>query len=126
MAAPGKTLDLFPQEPAGQIAIDRKQEKPEGNSASKRPTFARPSLRNPVSVPQESRRSHPLWIAVHLPRLPLEAAGRVSSAPAMPLVLIETFERRQRVVACDQAAMHAGVVPGMGLDAAYARCSQLD
>ncbi|MDD5249019.1 MAG: DNA polymerase Y family protein [Rhodocyclaceae bacterium] len=60
---------------------------------------------------------NPLWLALDLPRLPLEAH---SSLPAPSAVAAAA-----RIVACDDAALAAGVVPGMGLAAARAMAPQL-
>jgi len=57
------------------------------------------------------------WLAIHLPRLPLEslAAGRDS-----PLAVSEYRAGRQQIIICNQAATLAGVSPGMSAAAARA------
>ncbi len=51
-----------------------------------------------------------LWLAVHLPRLPLEANGLLSS----PSAVVE----QRRILVCDDAARLAGVKAGTGVAAA--------
>ena len=53
---------------------------------------------------------NPLWLAVHLPRLPLEAYGLLSS----PSAVVE----QRRILVCDDAARLAGVKAGTGIAAA--------
>jgi protein ImuB len=66
-----------------------------------------------------------LWVAAHVPRLPLLAlmAGRPVSQS--PLVLLDT-ENNQRVVATDERAEAAGVCVGMTLSAALAAAPGID
>lgn len=54
----------------------------------------------------------PLWLALHLPHLPLEACAPSSS----PSAVVE----RSRVVVCDDAARQAGIEIGTGVGAARA------
>jgi protein ImuB len=65
-----------------------------------------------------------LWIAAHVPGLPL-AALRVSGRVA-PLVVVDAEDRNQRVVAADARATAAGVRPGMTLGAALAAAPGID
>jgi protein ImuB len=58
-----------------------------------------------------------LWVAAHVPRLPLVALQAVA-ATAGPLVIIDADDRNQRVIAVDPRAEAAGVRPGMTLSAA--------
>jgi protein ImuB len=58
-----------------------------------------------------------LWVAAHMPRLPLAALQ--TTAGAAPLVVLD-LERNQRVIALDPRAEAAGVRMGMTLSAALA------
>ncbi len=60
-----------------------------------------------------------LWLALHFPRLPLEALARPPDSGAFAVV------SRERVVTCDDAASAAGIAPGMRLAAAWARLPAL-
>jgi len=65
-----------------------------------------------------------LWIAAHVPGLPLAAlhtAERVA-----PLVVVDAEDRNQRVVAADVRATAAGVRAGMTLGAALAAAPAID
>ena len=65
-----------------------------------------------------------LWVALHLPQLPLEALlrGRApSEARREPWAVTQGRE----VLACDAAARALGVLPGMALSAAWALAPQL-
>src|SRR5437867_1563842 len=59
-----------------------------------------------------------LWIAAHVPGLPL-AALHVAERAA-PLVVIDAEDHNQRVVAADARATAAGIRAGMTLGAALA------
>jgi protein ImuB len=59
-----------------------------------------------------------LWVAAHVPRLPLAALQ--TTAGAAPLVVIDGEDRNQRIVALDPRAEVAGVRAGMTLGAALA------
>jgi protein ImuB len=59
-----------------------------------------------------------LWIAAHVPRLPLAALQAGGAAPAAPMVIIDADDRNQRVIALDERAEAAGVRLGMTLGAA--------
>jgi len=59
-----------------------------------------------------------LWLALHLPQLPLEAHPGLPSPSAVAA--------RGRVLACDAAAAAAGVAPGMSLTAARAMAPTLN
>jgi protein ImuB len=61
-----------------------------------------------------------MWIAIRLPRLPLEIFLRGSSAPE-PFAL----EERHRVFACDRKALARGVRAGMAVSAALALAPRL-
>jgi protein ImuB len=65
-----------------------------------------------------------LWVALHFPRLALEALSRGRALPEserMPLAVADA----NRVIACDLQAEALGVRPGMGLAAAWAFVPQL-
>jgi len=71
-----------------------------------------------------------LWIAAHVPQLPLLALRAVEAAPkagalARPLVVVDP-EDRQRVIDADQEARAAGVRIGMTLGAAFAAVPGID
>lgn len=70
--------------------------------------------RNPEPVPGQ-----PLWLAVHLPHLALDALVQTDSAPSRPLILAED-PARPRVHDANRAARQAGVRPGMALADALA------
>ncbi len=67
-----------------------------------------------------------LWIAAHVPRLPLAAlraaspAAPASAGAAAPLVVLDPEDRNQRIIAADERAEAAGVYAGMTLGAALA------
>jgi protein ImuB len=65
-----------------------------------------------------------LWVALHFPRLALEALSRGRTLPEserMPQAIADAG----RVIACDPQAEAFGVRPGMGLAAAWAFAPQL-
>lgn len=66
----------------------------------------------------------PLWLAVHLPHLPLEALARPQPQPG-GWAVAETCGRSEVVVAADAAARAAGVAPGQRLEEALALASDL-
>jgi len=64
-----------------------------------------------------------LWVAAHMPRLPLvalQAAANAASPPPEALVVFDPEDRNQRVIAADARAESAGVQVGMTLGAALA------
>jgi protein ImuB len=65
-----------------------------------------------------------LWVAAHLPRLPLAALR--STAGGAPLVVLDTESRSPRVIAADARAEAAGVRSGMTLAAALAAVPDID
>lgn len=65
-----------------------------------------------------------LWIAAHVPRLPL-AALRTGNA-GKPLVVVDPEDRNQRVIAADARAEAAGVQVGMTLGAALAAAPDIE
>lgn len=65
-----------------------------------------------------------LWIAAHVPGLPLAALH--SAQRRAPLVVVAAEERNQRVIAADARAAAAGVRAGMTLGAALAAAPDID
>lgn len=65
-----------------------------------------------------------LWVAAHVPRLPL-AALRPDGA-ATPVVVIDPDDRNQRIIAADPRAESEGVQAGMTLSAALAVAPGID
>jgi protein ImuB len=124
MAAPPKTLDLFPaavaQSPATRIAAP-------GVMALE--AAASPGTRLPARE---------LWLAVYFPQLPLEAmAGRCTTgsnaSPArpdqpceQPVAIVDPEHDNRTVVACNGPAARCGVVPGLGVNAAHALAQGLE
>ncbi len=179
MVASGKTLDLFASAPElAQLPLKGAKHKGAKGVATK----ARPHLEiaKPLeALPRTDAHSRELWLAITLPRLPLEAllrqastpverslsasseiafpnltrevqggsrgshkeqedrpsqkqTARSSVEPALPLplpepptVIVDLSHNQQRVITCNAAAAHAGIAPGIGLNAAYARASGL-
>ena len=60
-----------------------------------------------------------LWLAIHLPQLPLDIATS-GHAERKPCVLVEGHGARQRLVLVNSEAARLGVRPGMALGAAHA------
>lgn len=60
-----------------------------------------------------------LWIALHLPSLPLEVFSRGLPA-SLPFAVYEKQGNRTRVVACSAPAHASGIRPGMAVSAAQA------
>jgi protein ImuB len=114
------TLPLFPLQPAERHP--RKRLAVPG---------LRPALRLPVEpVPSSRERCRQLWVAIHLPRLALEA---LESAPqpgrggkSTPVVVIDAEHRQQNVLAGNAAAYAAGIRPGQSLNAAIVLVPQLE
>ncbi|MDX1431478.1 MAG: DNA polymerase Y family protein [Gammaproteobacteria bacterium] len=73
----------------------------------------------PDVVPPAARagRPPPLWLALHLPRLPLEA---LNPAPGTSLAVISGADARAVVVAADERCRAAGIRAGMPASAACA------
>jgi protein ImuB len=69
--------------------------------------------------------SRELWIAAHVPRLPLAALQVADPSPAAPLVVLDPEDRNQRVIAADARAEAAGVRIGMTLAAALAAAPEI-
>jgi protein ImuB len=64
----------------------------------------------------------PLWLALDLPRLPLDAHPSLSGSSGEPAApgFPRAVAAAGRILACNDAALAAGIVPGMGLAAARA------
>jgi protein ImuB len=67
-----------------------------------------------------------LWVAAHVPRLPLVALQAVEANPAAMLVVVDPDDRNQRVLAADARAEAAGVQVGMTLGAALAAAPDIE
>jgi protein ImuB len=67
-----------------------------------------------------------LWIAVHVPRLPLVALHATAGPMSAPLVVLDAEDRNQRVLAADARAEAAGVQAGMTLGAALAAAPDIE
>jgi len=65
------------------------------------------------------------WLAIYLPRLPLEALA-VGGGGARPLVVVEGQRGRQLIVLCNAAATAAGITPGMRSGVARALSAGLE
>src|SRR5690606_21698235 len=65
---------------------------------------------------------HELWLAVHLPRLPLDALALDATAAA---AVVEALRGHIRVVAFNRAAAAYGIRRGLKLPAALALCGTL-
>jgi protein ImuB len=85
---------------------------------------APPPPTGPGSQAALALESRELWVAAHVPGLPLAA---LHSAPrTAPLVVVDAEDRNQRVVAADARALCAGVRVGMTLGAALAAAPDID
>jgi protein ImuB len=109
------TLPLFPLQPA-----DR--------HPGKRARLSQPAraLRLPVQSAPPRARCRQLWLAIHLPRLALDALISAPSPRPSPVVVIDAEQRQQNVLAGNEAAYAAGVRPGQSLNTAIAFASQLE
>jgi protein ImuB len=67
----------------------------------------------------------PLWAAVHLPQLALDAVLRQHPEPETPLVLVEGPAQRRHVLDANPAARALGMHRGQALAAARALCAEL-
>src|SRR5262245_17635615 len=118
------TLPLFPLQPAAR-------------HPGKRNTIAKARALRPAvePAPLSRTRCRQLWVAIHLPQLALEAfmpspqpspANGRGSGASSPVIVIDTEQRQQNVLAGNRAAYAAGVRPGQSLNAAIAFASQLE
>lgn len=65
-----------------------------------------------------------LWLCLDFPKLALEIFTR-GQAAAEPLIVCEGQGRTRQVLLANTAAMHAGIVPGMRVSAAYALAGEV-
>ena len=65
-----------------------------------------------------------LWVAVHVPQLPLLALRAPESSA--PLAVLDPEDRNQRIIAVDDLALAVGVQAGMTLGAALAAAPLID
>jgi protein ImuB len=84
---------------------------------------ASPPPKGPDSQTALALAPHELWVAAHVPQLPLLALR--ASAQSRPLVVLDEA-RNPRIVDADPAAQAAGVRIGMTLGAAFAAAPHLD
>ena len=89
-----------------------------------RPAAPPPSGPGPEDQAALALESRELWIAVHVPRLPLLALR--SAAQDLPLVVIDPEDPHQRIVDADDKALAAGVRIGMTLAAALAAAPRIE
>ncbi len=100
-----------------------------GTSRHPRAVAARPATALP-SGPADSRNTAPhasssgLWLALHLPQLPLETHTR-AMAQSTASVVSMAEGGQARVLCADAAARQAGVYPGLILSAAHALVPEL-
>src|SRR5687767_15789583 len=80
-----------------------------------RPAPPPPSGPGPSDQAELALAPRELWVAAHVPRLPL-AALRPDAASA-PMVVLDAADRNQRIIAADPRAEAAGVRIGMTLAA---------
>jgi hypothetical protein len=117
MAAPGKSLDLFSPRSPDEYRNGTRSETGSALLKGIPAAAAAPGVRPVLAVPRE------LWIALHFPNLPFEVLRIAGIVPEqdcrVPLAVVESVGQ-QRVMACNSAALSAGVTAGMGINAAYA------
>jgi protein ImuB len=89
-----------------------------------RPAAPPPSGPGPEGQAALALESRELWIAVHVPQLPLLALR--SAAQDLPLVVIDPADPHQRIVDADEKALAAGVRIGMTLAAALAAAPRIE
>jgi protein ImuB len=88
---------------------------------------ASPPPRGPDSQPALALEPRELWIAAHVPQLPLLALRSSDTAPsARPLVIVDPEDQHQRLIAADADAQAGGVRIGMTLAAALAAVPDID
>ena len=84
---------------------------------------ASPPPRGPDSQAALQLPPRELWVAAHVPQLPLLALREQTSAP---LVIVDAADRNPRIIEADANAQAAGVQAGMTLGAAFALLPHLD
>ncbi len=107
MPVVGQTHELFPAlAPPPDLAV--------------RPASSAQQLR-PCTI------SRQLWLALHLPHLPLEAlrSALPDKMSSGPMAVSDTQGSYQRVITCNTAAAHCGITRGMDLNAAHALVGDL-
>ena len=78
---------------------------------------------SPVRGTRQSARRNPLWVAVHMPELALEALAIPDTTPA---VVVEPRNGQHRVIAANPRALTRGIAPGLKLSAALALSPHTD
>lgn len=90
---------------------------PAGETPAQQSLFPQPASRSvapaPVSRPVTERRQ--LWLCIHLPMLPLEAASRGESAAC---AVVEEQHGMRRILQANARASGAGIGPGLSVNAA--------
>jgi len=81
------------------------------------PLFAGEFPPLPLSKGSQAPWQNPLWAAVHMPELPLEA---LSISHAQAAVVVEPQKGHHRVIVASEKALAQGIVPGLKLSAAFA------
>jgi protein ImuB len=89
-----------------------------------RPASPPPSGPGPSDQAALALEPRELWIAAHVPRLPLAALH--ATAGSAPLVVLDADDPNQRVLAADARAEAAGVRVGMTLGAALAAAPDIE
>jgi len=101
---------------------DRHESVPPASSSLQRlvhPAPRSPQLTAASAIAPAAQPSRELWLAIHLPQLPLDGATR-GHAERRACVLVEGNGARQRVVLVNGEAARLGVRAGMALGAAHA------
>jgi protein ImuB len=81
----------------------------------------------PLPPAQPHAAARELWMAAHLPSLPLEAlAWSVSGSAPRPRAVFELHDRTQLIVAADESAQRAGARPGLSATAAMVLVPELE
>ena len=103
-----------------------------GSSATPSVLRVRPASPPPKGPDSQAELKLPpreLWIAAHVPQLPLLAIATAESGAATssaPLVVVDAGDRNPRIIDADANAQAAGVCIGMTLGAAFALVPHLD
>jgi protein ImuB len=92
-----------------------------------RPAAPPPSGPGPEGQAALALESRELWIAAHVPQLPLLALlADEKSVPGAPLVVVDPADHHQRILDADERALAAGVRLGMTLGAALAAAPRIE